>query len=101
LNATWYDLNAFAKRLIAFNENYDGSAFNGRIYQIGRYSTRTKPRSSQLADRPRMSGVKRVGLREVFFNIALFLCLLLLLLIFIPCGLVVYLIESLAGGFED
>jgi len=42
-----------------------------------------------------------MNLREGVFNIALFLSLLLLIFIFIPCGLIVYLLESLMGGFED
>ena len=48
-----------------------------------------------------MSGFKRVDFKEVVFNSAFFICLLLLALIFIPCGLIVYLIESVTGGLED
>jgi len=42
-----------------------------------------------------------MNLSEGVFNIALFLSLLLLILIFIPCGLIVYLLESVMGDFKD
>ena len=42
-----------------------------------------------------------MNLRECFFNLTLFISLLVLLLIFIPVGLLVYLLESVVRGFED
>jgi len=52
-------------------------------------------------DKPHNSEVGSMNLREGAFNIALFLSLLLLLLVFLPFGLAVYLIESAMRGFEE